>query len=321
MSNLPDTPDATGWISDARTSKRIVFSNLSDFIHRAESVDPKHAPCSRGVWGGMPISPEDEQKFQAALTLARRGWPEGARHIQQIVGGMTGAITSITNGMAADWNRDVAPSGSFSYIDPVAHTIGLPDPWWCRDDGRSSGADIIRLTTNVAASAICGANEMFMRGAVVCAVATILEAAGKPIEIWQGSKSHKPYDPDVHGVRGGASIETQVCLKRADEIADYDTIAFMLAHPAAQRRLVFSVREENGFSPNMTSPTNIIGEEGTIVLNAGGATGGGKARYDWLASQIREACAAAGVEIPESAFAKIARVPVPSWDGIDINSL
>lgn len=289
----------------SKTNKVVVFTDLSHFVRYAESVPASIADSGKraGTNYGQGTATFDE-----ASILARRGWADGASSISKILSGIAGTVSRISQSFASTVYRDVAPVGS-AYIDPVSFTIGAPDPWVCTDDSRgSSGSRVVRLITNQAASADMSAEEMFQRGAAVCAAVMLLDAANIKTEVWQGSQStvwdgaERPY------------IQTRVCIKRADERLSRDTAAFMLAHPASQRRMVWSVREGQGFSPKRTSPSKMILSPSDDMVSVSDIIDGiyGK-RWDQhaLMDHVRNITKRVGVTFPDSYIETLKGVEIP----------
>lgn len=291
----------------SEVSKCIVFTDLSHFIRYADSV-----PSSVARYGKR-LDPDNNMgqgtaSYDEASMLARRGWTAGARAISAVLSGVAGSVSRISQSFAASIYRDVAPSGS-AYIDPVSFTIGAPDPWVCTDDDRgSAGSRVIRLITNQAASADMSARDMFIRGAAVCAATMLLEAANIKTEVWQGSQSTFWDGPPCH-------IQTRVCIKRADERLSRDTAAFMLTHAASQRRMVWAVREGNGFSPKFTSPSKMIFSPSDDMISISDIVDGlygNKWDMNALMRHVRSICERVGVTFPDSFIENLKGMSIPT---------
>lgn len=287
---------------------QVVFTSLSNFITCADSSAEK-GYAESGARETHSSFDQGTRTYGEATLLARRGWPEGARAIGKVMAGVAGAISRISQGYTARIYRDVAP-GRRSYLDPVSLLTEAPDPWVCRDDKRGGGGSrIMRLITNQAASSSMSADDMFARGAVVCAATALLDAAGVLTEVWQGSQS------TIYNRTPAFRIQTRVCLKRADERLDYDTIAFMLAHPASQRRLVWTVREGYGFSPRRTSPSKLVLDPSDDMVSVSDIVDGHFSSTVWdlnhLMRHVRSITERCGVTFPDSVIESLKGMEVP----------
>lgn len=304
----PDSPPGTKYPAG---NTQIVFTSLSAFMACADSSIDRNLAPSAGRESTTRFD-QGTKTYQEASMLARRGWPEGARAIDRIMAGVAGAISRISQGFTARVYRDVAP-GRRSYLDPVSLLIESPDPWVCREDrGGGGGSRVVRLITNQAASAHMSTNQMFARGAVVCAATALLDAANVRTEVWQGSNS-------TH-LSANFTIQTRVCIKRADERLDYDTAAFMLAHPASQRRTVWAVREGYGFSPNKTAPSTLRLDPSDDMISVSDIVDGhygGEWDMMKLMLHVRSITERVGITFPDSMIESLKGLSIPDLPGSD----
>ena len=310
MSNTNTTivynPDSPPGKRTATGHTQVVFTSLSAFIACADSsAERGFAEC--GAREQTTRFDQGTKTYQEATMLARRGWPEGARAIDRIMAGVAGAMSRISQGFTARVYRDVAP-GKRSYLDPVSLLAESPDPWVCREDrGGGGGSRVVRLITNQAASASMSTSQMFARGAVVCAATALLDAANVRTEVWQGSQS------SIFS-RNDYRIQTRVCIKRADERLDYDTAAFMLAHPASQRRMVWAVREGFGFSPRVTAPSTLRLDPSDDMISVSDIVDGhygGQWDMKQLMLHVRSITERVGVTFPDSFIETLKGLSIP----------
>ncbi len=188
--------------------------------------------CSRTVterlWSGT-------SNFDEACQLALRGWPEGREHaeryliaIESIIGMKTFMPTpefSVHGG-----GVDV---GRFMGSDPECMVSRKPEE-------RDAPSRIVTIVFNAAISGSESPEVLIQKGAVACAMIDKIESLGLRVECHVTAGS-------IGQTKDGArKIELSYLLKKAEEPLELDRIIFALAHPAAFRRLMFSLYEHAG---------------------------------------------------------------------------
>jgi hypothetical protein len=102
-------------------------------------------------------------------------------------------------------------------------------------------ARVVRLVVNICASADITAAAMYKRGAAALAMVDAIESTGARVEIAVAN---------CHQSRAsGNRRAVVVTVKRAEDHAEPDRLAFALAHPATLRRLWFAFAE-NTYTPD-----------------------------------------------------------------------
>jgi hypothetical protein len=160
-----------------------------------------------------------------AAKLALNGWPEGRARVAAISAEIRETIRREVT--AAGWEFDVAGA----VPDVARYLAGEPENMLTPADVPTP-ARVVRIVANIGTRCGVSAEAMIERGAATCALVDCLEAAGVRAEIVAASRCE-----------GREHHTTTITIKLPEEPLDVDRVAFMLCHPAALRRLQFSLRE------------------------------------------------------------------------------
>lgn len=166
--------------------------------------------------------------FDDAVRLASTGWPEGAAKARELLSKLH-VETPTLESIACQTFHDM--QGAF--VDVGQYVEGVPE---CmvdfREDTRKSR--FAKIVVAGTFSAGVSGEAAMARGVAICAVVDALESQGVRCDV------------DVvyyHGYNKPESILVTVPVKRAADPLNLDAVAFMLAHPACFRRILFSVLE------------------------------------------------------------------------------
>ena len=167
------------------------------------------------------------ETFEAALELAIKGWPEGAKQARTI---SISAAENLQRTAAPrrEWHRAVYGGGGLlvnSYLQ------GQPDCYLHKIKERSN--NFIRLVLNVGAVGAVSSEILVRRGVTAAAVCEYLELNCYRVKIQFAYRN----------ASGDYDAEWLVTLKNFNESLDLDRIAFFLGHPSCLRRLIFSHEE------------------------------------------------------------------------------
>lgn len=233
---------------DCEGSKRYFdFSTWDDFIAyvrgtpRNPLVHHSAANMHGDVWNGGSMA--DAERF------ADLGWSEGAllgrKYTDRLVAMLQGMIERPTivydvEGAALDMGR---------YLE------GEPECWMRFEQER---AKFVRLVINVGASGAISGGTLIARGAVIIALAEVLEMSGTRCEITvvdaTGDKSMR--NGDIH-------YSASVTVKSFEQSADAASIAYAAAHPSVLRRHFFRLYEtmdEAGCQAGYGAPADVAAE-------------------------------------------------------------
>jgi hypothetical protein len=225
------------------------FETYGAFLNHVE-----HAPCAPAVRARSSRLSDAEHSaawsgtdtFEEALTLARDGWAEGAERAREITGALVSAIGSQIE------IQDIAYSYTGAFVDINKALEGEPE--CCGNfenvlvDGPSSR--LLHIVYNIAASYGISAATIESRGASIVALVELMEQAGircKVTAVSALTESTGAVQTDK------ITTSTRVTVKAYDQTVDSYRLAFMLAHPAALRRLMFSAAE---IDPEHTASVN-----------------------------------------------------------------
>lgn len=186
-------------------------------------------PCPKEVSGSSNTGDRSftgVDNYGEALALARNGWPEGLERIKKMAGRISRHLASavMEQAMVYDVVGESPDVGAFLSGEPE-HMM--------RFEEAEGAPKVIRVTVNICASGGIGKEVLMRRGAVACALVDCIERAGFRAEVIAtfGSKAN-----------GNAWFFTMPA-KRPEEPLNMDRMAFILAHPAFLRRLIFRAME------------------------------------------------------------------------------
>lgn len=286
-------PDIRGNGTTPRNTYIEHYTNWSDFVDRAVNGCSEMSENSRSSRSNRESRWDLGLGWKGACKLATTGWVEKANAAERIAEPIVEKLTSRIQ--RAEYYNDVTGDS----IDVARFISGYPD---CMQAVRyttveGSGNKIIHIVYNSAASGGISADSLFNRGVAVVALIHLLELAGYRCQV----------DIVISvGERGDQSWNSLIFvpIKSADDTVSLPFLMYALAHPAAFRRLWFSIAEQfprqvrNGISIPGTYgyPMDVPADmRGDIYLDS--ALAGGKypcewsdanSVFEWLMSQLRE---------------------------------
>jgi hypothetical protein len=222
--------------------------------------------------------------FEAALKVAREGWPEGVEKVQQIRATIGSAVQSLASSRAESIGYDVFGE----YVDVGRFLCGEPECFGVRVSDDSNSKRVVRINVNLGVSGSVSHEAIFARGAVVIAAIDVIESAGVRVEVYGVHGSLKCDKKKLH--------ETHVLLKTASQPLDIDRLVFALCHPSSVRRLSFSVFEKYGLRAGYSYPHEVRVEEGITTRPARRGLDFTKQE---LLDEIKWICEQAGIDIPQ----------------------
>jgi hypothetical protein len=273
------------------------FDRLSDFVNAVDVPRPKNV--------ASPTAWESDSDFcgasrEAALDMARMGWPEGRKNMVEAM-----AQARPTIALAPAFMMDVA--GAY----PIAALAAAGDP--CSmvmpDPVETIPRQIVRLAVNVWASCAYKPAQFTAYGAAVLSYIDAIESSGARVElsmlchcaVGDGSKD---------------SYTTLVPIKRAEEPVEIDRLTYCFTHVSMLRRLFFAHMQiadgVAGQMPGCGYPRNP--DEGDVEAGVIVVPGINTIHYNDKALKSPAACAKylseimgrvltqVGIELPELAF-------------------
>ena len=166
-----------------------------------------------------------------ARRLLTEGWSEGARKVKQ-------ASLTMAQGEA---------DGLPSFYNDVSGPIGFAqaalagDPeCYLQYDSAPLSRPVVSLAVSITCAARLESGDFIRRGAVYLTVINALEAAGMRVELYAliGTYAGSPSNKD------DKVVFTAVRIKDADQDINLQALAYIVAHPAAFRRLGFAAIEK-----------------------------------------------------------------------------
>ena len=278
------------------------YSNMTDWINDAEYRDVDRAEwLTAPTWVDPSGKTKEERRrsrvvgrtrnewagcsWREAVKYARDGWPEGRRIIEERSEHFKEAFGTT---MILQQRPAIVHDIAGSMPDVGRFLAGVPDNMmtWSRIE---SHAPAIRIVINQAASSGISSEQIMNRGAVVCALIDLLESSGKRCEIVAVAAVADDWSAYRH------KLEIAVMLKQADEPLQIDKVAFMLAHPAALRRIGFALMETLPEDFRHTIGITPTGDYGTPVNSDDEAdiyipaSYYGQYSLEWLREQLTKA--------------------------------
>lgn len=225
---------------DTKKAWCIEFDGLAEMVEFIRDTPRNKAASNSADREGCSMEWDLKTDMPAALDMAARGglWAEG---IDKMAEGIAAAAEQ-RQGLGYELQHDVA---GFA-VDVPAYLAGAPDCMMVMDgQAESSSAPIITIgiaSLSASTDAYAAAN----RGIAAMSLVDVLEEAGYRCEvkvIWDNKSSY-----------GDERSCTTVLIKRAGESWQPGPCSFMMAHPAARRRLGFAVFERgNDASAKVTN--------------------------------------------------------------------
>tara|TARA_R110002096_G_scaffold78088_3_gene184015 strand:+ start:1281 stop:2228 length:948 start_codon:yes stop_codon:yes gene_type:complete len=203
--------------------------------------------------------------YADAKDLAVNGWPKGREM-------MEGKMSDALNSHAIP---EIQPSWSTGewgfFVDIGAYSAGDPMCVLHPDEQTSLTNNVVKLRVSLACAFGVDGEMKANWGTAIAFLILQLQGQGKQVavEACYYTEKHAGCQRDLKKV--GQNYLTTITLKQAGEPLDLDRVAYVVAHPAAHRRLIWRTREiektlKNGYGtprplPDTDEP-NMINIEG-----------------------------------------------------------
>ena len=232
--------------------KTVVYNSVSDFVTAACQ---QKGDLSKPSQHDRDPSFSGTATFDEAVELTKKGWPEGVRRLADI----RASLEHLVEKAVAVKGRHLRWDVTGDFLDVGRLLSGEPEclgEFRDENDGQLQ-TRVVRLVANVSAMGQVSTESIFSAGASLYAAVDILESLGHRVELWIGSGSE-------HN-SSGKRLQVYVLLKEASQQFDADRLAFFLCSNASLRRMFFSVEEDLGFDPNLSSTTPLVADADMIV--------------------------------------------------------
>lgn len=197
---------------------------LADKAATIKTVGPAHP---RAFLGNKNHGWTLGASFDDALGLIRKGWPEGTARVTKLAKKLVDKVAPKVQNTALEYRDDGGP-----LIDVARYCEGEPEHYL--EFAPEVAREPITINANIAMSAFVSGETCVRRGAVILAVAEILQARGFVVTINAFSNVKD---------NTGADYTIKWGVASPGENIDADTLAFALCHPAMLRRMAFAIRE------------------------------------------------------------------------------
>ncbi len=220
-----------------------------------------------------------------AIKLCEEGWEKGLDLIDKY------SITISEQIVKKLYIPEITYDTTGDVLDVGRYVIGEPEDFMSLTPAEIDlEPRILHVVANLGASGAVSADSIMHKGAAVCALVDALESHGKRV-ILDGYETSIGY--------GGDRIEVVVRLKESSGPVQLANLAFLLAHPATQRRLLFASYEHAGATIRRTvgigggygrpGDPQTLEEKGDIYI--GPLRGGGwdaEIAEQWVIAQLSE---------------------------------
>lgn len=203
-----------------------VYESWGEFVAAASST-PKNTDSSAHYGANDFCGGSD---FEETCKFAVEGWEEGTALAEKFSSAL---VNKLTNSLKIDeYYYDV--TGQDFDLDRVL--IGEPEAWLTSEqvDVKAPAQQTLKIQVNLCVSGGIDSNMLIKRGAVIAALAMLLERARRRVEIEIVMANGN--------VKNWWSLFT-IPVKSANTDLDLAKVVFALAHPATFRRLIFGVME------------------------------------------------------------------------------
>lgn len=236
------------------------FNDLRSFLAWLETPLANGQPASSGYSHQTEPSANyfHTPDFDTALSLVRSGWTDGREAIEALRAELADRIQGsiALPEIRFDYEGD--------YVDVDRYVQGEPECWASLDESperldiQVAMPRIVHVVISISAAWMVKPSTFLQRGAAAIAVIDLLES--------RRIRCIVDLQSSANPIETGERYLLNVRLKEADEPISVDTFAFLLAHPSALRRFVWSAREH--------LPTDVAKRQ-----NPGYGTYGDKASY------------------------------------------
>jgi len=199
--------------------KEYHFDSLSDFINW---LDKNKRPNGKSVTGGRECF-SGNLTWSEAMKLARDGWHEGAQKLHAA----TEKIKSIEQPLKDEYQWDVTGD----LFDVGTMLTGQPEHWLQPQPNETR--QVYQVLVNIGASSAVDVAQLENKGAATLAL----------IDKLQENPNNIVELKIVSAVKDCIGVNIEFCIDLGCTPLDIPTVAFVVAHPAFFRKLIFCARE------------------------------------------------------------------------------
>ncbi len=189
-------------------------------------LDPKAAPegMSRASDGNSASEDWDlNAGYETSYKYARFGWQEQAKRFNQLMLSMATKTVPPDN-----WNYAV----SGAYVDVALYLEGEPE---CMVEFESEPDKMIEVMVPISTMASIDAEYMFNRGSAIASIVYSLLCSSYKVRLEVVECIGESWDRHL----------TRIVISEFGDILDPARFAYWLVHPAALRRSIFRLNEQN----------------------------------------------------------------------------
>jgi len=216
------------------------LNHLCQYIQDTDSIMPETSRISKAktpeytTWTGT-------DSLETSIELAHFGWGDGLKKIRKLVKEVKVSFPDIFP--RQENSEEIIRSEVGHYEDPSLEDS--PDPMSMlkfkpKFDELKYGSVLQRIIIESGCSGGISPETIFLRGACVCALIEQLEMYGFRVEVIMQSTGNAFNTGDT---KPGELCVINTTIKRFEDHLDIDAIAFSVANPSFERRLMFAVLE------------------------------------------------------------------------------
>lgn len=223
---------ATSFVDKGTKVNWVRYKTFNDFIEKMKTpvkgVSLEHLSSRKE--GKERLQFTGCHKFDDAIKLVEKGWPEGLKRFQKITESMEVNLGRLQTDFTLEWDvaGDMVDVGAFVEGVPE-HMIRFPQ------DEKVGRGKVVEIAVDLAANWTISTDTFFRRGAVICGLIDHFILQGYGVEVLGF------FAVSYFGGIGAVGFP----IRRAGELVDMDRLAYCLAHASMYRRLCFSAMEEH----------------------------------------------------------------------------
>lgn len=176
--------------------------------------------------------------WTGAVEMSKYGWPEGAAKVDDLLD----TVDRVMRMKLPNQRAVLRPAIIGGRVSVPAYLAGHPRQFLALKR-EAATCKTIRLVYSGSTSAGVSAETMVKRGVAVCAIVQSLERRRIRVELIAAYRQQFYGDCGWPAQEGSHDLRMAVTVKRAEDKLMPDEVAYVIAHPAFYRRMIFATME------------------------------------------------------------------------------
>jgi len=220
--------------------------NVSHKFNDLQSLlDYANKPCEVKKSRRASITEEPSKRWDLntdlpqSLELMQSGWKEGAEKVSDFHGEISGAQSTDYIPLP-----EMVPSELGEMIEPSEYFAGNPECFYHMDVVERK-MPVVKIGLILSIAGGYNSKDLINRGVAMLGLVDLIEKNRINTELWG------VFHFQHAGRNNGASLLYEVCIKPSNTPFDIDRLAFICAHPAFFRRIIFCAMEQENKETRM----------------------------------------------------------------------